>query len=958
MTSSRKYAEIAATALGKMLRADADSGKVADIFESVLADATRERDEDERQHLAEVEAAAAIRLSRLLEASPAVIYSFEAKGDFAPTFVSENIMRLFGYAASEYLENPNFWRERVHPDDLPRIEGEMDALFEQGHHAIEYRFRRKDGSYCWVNDDQHLIRDKQGAPSEVVGSWSDITARKAAELAEDRARERLALLLDSAPSVIYSFKASGDYAPTFVSENIKRLLGYCPDEYLKDAAFWRARVHPDDIDSVEAEQALLFERDRHTAEYRFRKKDGHYRWVSDEQHLIRDENGEPFEIVGSWSDITDRKSAEAAEDAARARLSALLESAPSVIYSFKASGDYAPTFVSENIKRLLGYCPEKYLEHADFWRNNVHPEDLPAVEAEQAKLFEKGRHAAEYRFRKRNGNYIWVSDEQYLLRGDDGEPIEIVGSWSNISSRKQAEQAENQARARFDLLLHGAPAVVYSFEAGGSYAPTFVSDNIKRVLGYEPDQYLKDPEFWRSRVHPEDLAEVEAGQAKLFEQGRNVAEYRFRKSDGIYCWVSDEQHLVKDQNGNPLEVIGSWSEVTARKTAEQAALAESEQRLTDAIDTISEGFSLYDNEDRLVLGNHKYAELFDLGGGAPKPGTTFEEIIRSAVAHGLIHDAKGREEGWIRQRLAEHRHPGLPLLQRRSDGRWLQISERRTETGGTVAVYSDLTEVKDSEQRAAAANQLILQSLRYASRIQAAVLPAREELGVVAADHFLIWEPRDIVGGDFFWFQPISDGYAVMVGDCTGHGVPGAFMTLIAWGLLDRMLRSADTDNPSQVLTGLHRGVQSLLGQDAQRGETDDGLEAGICFINPKKRTMTFAGARFSLWRANKKGVIEIKGDRKGLGYRRYPLETTFTDIALPFDSSDTFYLTTDGLIDQIGGPRGRSFGKRRFQELLKKNRGVPMSEQEESLRHAIATYQGQQLRRDDLTVLGFVPHS
>ncbi len=491
-------------------------------------------------------------------------------------------------------------------------------------------------------------------------------------------------------------------------------------------------MHPDDIESVEAEQALLFECDRHTAEYRFRKKDGHYCWVSDEQHLIRDANGEPFEIVGSWSDVTDRKNAEAAEDSARARLSALLESAPAVIYSFKAKDDYAPTFVSENIKRLLGYCPEKYLEHADFWRNNVHPEDLPQVEAEQAKLFEKGRHAAEYRFRKRNGTYIWVSDEQYLLRGEDGEPVEVVGSWSNVTSRKAAEQAENAARARFDLLLHGAPAVVYSFEAGGSYAPTFVSENIQRVLGYEPDQYLKDPDFWRSRVHPEDLAEVEAGQATLFEQGRNVAEYRFRKADGIYCWVSDEQHLVKDQNGNPLEVIGSWSEVTARKTAEQEALAQSERRLTDAIETISEGFSLYDNEDRLVLGNAKYAELFDHGEGAPKPGTTFEEIIRSSVAHGLIQDAKGREEGWIRQRLAEHRHPGLPLLQRRSDGRWLQISERRTETGGTVAVYSDLTEVKESEQRAAAANQLILQSLRYASRIQHAVLPARRELDEVA----------------------------------------------------------------------------------------------------------------------------------------------------------------------------------------------------------------------------------
>ncbi len=389
MTSSRRSAEIAAAALGKVLQAGTDPGHVADIVETALADATRERQEDERQHLAQVEAAAATRLSRLLDASPAVIYSFEAKGDFLPTFVSENIRRLFGYTPSEYLENPNFWRERVHPDDLPRIEAEMNGLFERGHQSIEYRFRKKDGQYCWV---------------------------------------------------------------------------------------------------------------------------------SDEQHLVRDELGEPFEIVGSWSDITDRKNAEAAEDATRARLSALLESAPSVIYSFKASGDYAPTFVSENIKRLLGYCPEKYLEHANFWRSNVHPDDLPSVEADQAKLFEKGRHTAEYRFRKRNGNYIWVSDEQYLLRGDDGEPVEIVGSWSNISSRKQAEQAENAARARFDLLLHGAPAVVYSFEAGGDYAPTFVSENIKRVLGYEPDQYLKDPEFWRSRVHPEDLAEVEAGQAKLFEK--------------------------------------------------------------------------------------------------------------------------------------------------------------------------------------------------------------------------------------------------------------------------------------------------------------------------------------------------------------------------------------------------------------------------------------------------------
>jgi adenylate cyclase len=160
-----------------------------------LADAKREQREEEHQHVAEVEAAAADRLARLLDASPAVIYSFEAKGDFRPTFASDNIARLFGYQAREYLDDPNFWREHVHPDDLARLEAEMGPLFEHGQHVCEYRFRKKDGSYCWVNDEQHLVRDEAGEPTEVVGSWSDISARKAAEEAEDRARERLALLL-------------------------------------------------------------------------------------------------------------------------------------------------------------------------------------------------------------------------------------------------------------------------------------------------------------------------------------------------------------------------------------------------------------------------------------------------------------------------------------------------------------------------------------------------------------------------------------------------------------------------------------------------------------------------------------------------------------------------------------------------------------------------------------------
>jgi PAS domain S-box-containing protein len=641
--------------------------------------------------------------------------------------------------------------------------------------------------------------------------------------------------------------------------------------------------------------------------------------------------------------------------AAQERLTQLLSASPAVIYSFEASGNYLPTFVSANIETLLGYTPREYLDNLDFWREHVHPDDLQRAEAEVADLFNNGTHALEYRFRRKDGSYCWVNDEQHVIRDDKGRPIEVVGSWSDITARKHAEEAENAAQRRLSTLLGSAPSVIYSFKASGDFAPIFVSNNIKNLLGYCPEDYLKNAEFWRERVHPNDLRRVEAEQAELFEKGRHIAEYRFRKSDGTYCWVSDEQHVIRDEKGGLVEVVGSWSDITARKAAEQEAL-EANQRVADAIESISEGFSLYDSDDRLVLGNYKFAELFDYGGGAPKPGMTYEEIVRGAAEQGLIEDAKGRSASWLRQRLAQHRNPAGPILERRADGTWLQISERRISSGGSVAVYSDLTEVKESERKAAAANQLILQSLRYASRIQSAILPARELLASVTSDYFLIWEPRDIVGGDFFWFQPISDGYSIIVGDCTGHGVPGAFMTLIAWGMLTNLVAEAPSSNPSQVLAGLHRGVQSLLGQDQDSGETNDGLEAGVCFINPSKQEMTFAGAHLSLWKTDGEDVLEVKGDRRGLGYRHYAQEADFTNFTLPLNAGDAFYLTTDGLVDQVGGPRGRSYGKRRFRNLLKRNRGAPMQKQAESLRRSLKKFQGQQPRRDDLTVLGFMP--
>jgi PAS domain S-box-containing protein len=675
-------------------------------------------DVTERKRAEEAAAAARERVEHLLTRSPAVIYSFKATGDYAPTFISQNVTDLLGYDREEYLESPDFWRSRVHPKDSERILGEYSRLFAEGHLSIEYRFRKKDGSYCWISDELQLLRDAAGDPIEVVGSWNDITARKQIGEALVAAQDRIGRLLSSAPAVIYSYKATGDFAPTFVSQNIRDRLGYEPPEYLENADFWRRCVHPDDLAAVEAESVHLYKKGSHTVEYRFLKRDGSYCWVNDEQRLIRDEEGQPAEVVGSWSDITERKQAEAAAAAARERVEHLLASSPAVIYSFKATGDYAPTFISQNVKDLLGYDRKEYLESPDFWRSRVHPQDSPRIFRAYARLFEEERLSNEYRFRKKDGSYCWVSDELQVLRNAAGDPIEVVGAWSDITARKQLGEALVAAQERLEHLLSSAPAVIYSYKATGDFAPTFVSQNITDWLGYEPQEYLENPEFWWRCVHPDDRTKVEAESVRLYKKGRHTVEYRFLKKDGTYCWVIDEQHLIRDRDGEPVEVVGSWSDVTGPKEAE-IAFRRSEQRLTDAIESISEGFSLYDAEDRLIVCNSAYGELLYPGLGTPTPGTPYEILIRNAVEQGLIEEAKGREDQWVAERLAKHRQTGEPHVQRRADGRWVQINERKTTEGGTVAVYTNITEIKRAEEevreakrKAELANELVSEKNR------------------------------------------------------------------------------------------------------------------------------------------------------------------------------------------------------------------------------------------------------
>jgi len=263
-------------------------------------------------------------------------------------------------------------------------------------------------------------------------------------------------------------------------------------------------------------------------------------------------------------------------------------------------------------------------------------------------------------------------------------------------------------------------------------------------------------------------------------------------------------------------------------------------------------------------------------------------------------------------------------------------------------------ELNQSLEEVENVNKKIMDSIQYAKLIQGSLLPNPDEVNRRLPESFFIWQPRDIVGGDIYFTEFFEDSYLIAVMDCTGHGVPGAFMTMIASSGMKRIIRDEGCHDPGQILKRLNFVVKTLLKQDTLHALSDDGLDAAVCLVKPQDKVLIFAGARLPLLYTYQGQVNEIKGDRHSIGYRRSDLDFTFTNHSLDIEEGMLFYLLTDGFTDQLGGERGGSFGKKRFKELLRKHAEESFETQRERLLQAFTEYKGDRERLDDVTIVGF----
>ncbi|MBI4985680.1 MAG: SpoIIE family protein phosphatase [Rhodocyclales bacterium] len=262
-------------------------------------------------------------------------------------------------------------------------------------------------------------------------------------------------------------------------------------------------------------------------------------------------------------------------------------------------------------------------------------------------------------------------------------------------------------------------------------------------------------------------------------------------------------------------------------------------------------------------------------------------------------------------------------------------------------------------------NRLVMESIDYASVIQQSLArPSREAMRKTLADHFMIWEPRDVVSGDFYYFDADADGFLLVLFDCTGHGVPGAFMTLIMSAFLRSALNSVGRDDPGGLIQAVNRQVKTAMGnidhrhaatQDEGEG-ADDGMDAAFIRVDSRRRTLSYAGAHLPilLLRPDGEQVEVIDGDRHGVGYAATPMDQAWTNHQVELPEGSSVYCFTDGFVDQLGGDKRIAFGKRRTREGILRHRRQPMPEQRTALLAALQAYQGAEQRKDDVSAIGF----
>ncbi len=532
------------------------------------------------------------RYQTLIEQIPAVTYMESAAEPGRKLYVSPQVRTILGFEPAGWSHEG--WLQAIHPEDRERVHAEDLKTQENGEpFSCEYRMVRPDGGIVWLQDDAVLLRDDRGEPLYRQGVRFDITARKEAEEHLREAETRYRTLVEQIPAITYideclSPDDPGSWPTLYISPQVETILGYSPEEWRRDPELWGNLIHPDDVErSMEADLRHYETGEPLAIEVRLIAKDGSTHWIRDEAIIVRDDDGLPLWSQGILLDITERKLAEQQLHDAEERYRGLIETIPAATYIDTVDALSRPVYVSPQMEKIYGYSPEEWKSRPELWEQGLHPDDHDRVVAAVERHNREGLpYEAEYRYRHRDGRWIWVHDQAVMLRDEQGNLRFSQGVVFDITERREAEEQLRETEERFRAIVEHVPAGIYVDAPDASLQTLYVSPQVQAITGIPEDEWIGDPDSWVDAVHPEDREEVLGRYlAAIAAEEPWSDEYRMRTRDGRTIWVHDETTLIHDDEGRHAMLLGVMSDITERKLAEHA-LRESEQREREAAERL------------------------------------------------------------------------------------------------------------------------------------------------------------------------------------------------------------------------------------------------------------------------------------------------------------------------------------------------------------------------------------
>ncbi len=547
-------------------------------------------------------------------------------------------------AGPDHIER---WARRIHPDDAdPFLRAHADLKAggpARAEFELEYRILTLDSRWLWVLQRGRITRTApDGRALEAAGICIEIDARKRAEVEAHENEQRLATALWGARAAFWQIHRPSDTATR--SPYWYAMTGYSREAWDEEPQPWLSRIHPEDRPQV---QRLMDEHLEGRSQYlelryRLRCANGAWKWIMDRGRVVEwDFDGQPVALIGVSIDIDEQKRAELALRSTEARLETAIWGAGVGLYELDCIT--GTTFWLNDWCARFDIDPCEGAEHVDRWDQNIHPEDLPAARARFSGHIAgtEEYYDAEYRIRTRSGRWRWIFERGRVIERDAaGKALRLVGTCMDIDQRKRAELAVRESEQRLRLALEGGRGCLWEWDC----EQRVFNDAYYLFHGVDPAEGRRDPEFWRNRAHPDDVARISDADRAVTDGRLEAynAEYRVMHADGRWRWMVDRfRGEGRDENGRARRLVGFAVDITAEVEAREAMRAQA-----TLLNLMRDAVVLVDRSGIVRLANPAFHALL----GAPE-GTLIGQPIRERVI-AAVPEFPGITQAGVQQFMA------------------------------------------------------------------------------------------------------------------------------------------------------------------------------------------------------------------------------------------------------------------------------------------------------------------